>query len=156
MNRMLLDQLTLDAVQAAAIRTSLRHPDTHFDKLDVATLAEHLGRVGVSARIATAGGETSGLTGALLDLAAVALLWVEQIEHDADATRLDDPTKAPAAEIGARYAWAAPVSAAPVPLCAWWAMCTNLATGTRFHPMLGDVPICGRCRDKIERLGGAR
>lgn len=149
MTRLPLSPLTLDAVQAAAIRTGLLYPDIHFDKLDVAALVEQLGRVGVAARIATASGEGSGLVGALLDLAGMALLWVEQIEDDADATRLDDPAQA-------RAAIAAPVTAAPVPMCAWWAMCTNLATGTRSHPVLGQVPICDRCRDKVERIGDAR
>lgn len=30
--------------------------------------------------------------------------------------------------------------------CEWFAMCDNLATGTIPHPVLGDVPICDRCR----------
>ena len=156
MNRLPLDQLTLDAVQAAAIRAGLLHPDIHHDKLDVAALAEQLGRVGVTARIASAAGETSGLVGALLDLAALALLWVEQIEHDDDATRLDDPADVHAAEVAARTAFDAAVTAAPVPLCARWAMCTNLATGTRFYPLLGQVPICDRCNAKAQGPDGAR
>ena len=36
--------------------------------------------------------------------------------------------------------------------CAWFALCPNAATRTRSHPVLGDVPICDRCDDKIERL----
>jgi hypothetical protein len=40
--------------------------------------------------------------------------------------------------------------------CRWWAMCTNVATGTMSHPVLLVVPICDRCRDKVEQLGGAR
>jgi len=36
--------------------------------------------------------------------------------------------------------------------CQWFALCTNEATMTRPHPILGDVPICERCNDKIERL----
>lgn len=34
--------------------------------------------------------------------------------------------------------------------CAWFALCTNEATGTLAHPVLGDVPICDRCRAKYE------
>lgn len=37
--------------------------------------------------------------------------------------------------------------------CEWFALCENGATLTRSHPILGDVPICGRCDSKIERLG---
>lgn len=34
-------------------------------------------------------------------------------------------------------------------LCEWFAMCTNDATGTIPHPILGDVPICDRCRGRV-------
>lgn len=34
--------------------------------------------------------------------------------------------------------------------CAWFALCTNEATGTLAHPGLGDVPICDRCRARYE------
>lgn len=37
-------------------------------------------------------------------------------------------------------------------VCMWFAKCTNPANGLRDHPILGDVPICQRCDDKIERL----
>jgi hypothetical protein len=37
-------------------------------------------------------------------------------------------------------------------LCEWFAKCTNPANGLRDHPVLGQVPICQRCDDKIERL----
>lgn len=30
--------------------------------------------------------------------------------------------------------------------CQWFALCPNKATGTLAHPILGDVPICDRCR----------
>lgn len=36
--------------------------------------------------------------------------------------------------------------------CEWFALCTNDATSTMPHPVLGDVPICQRCRDKVDRL----
>lgn len=29
--------------------------------------------------------------------------------------------------------------------CMWFAGCTNPATGTTPHPILGDVPTCVRC-----------
>lgn len=31
--------------------------------------------------------------------------------------------------------------------CEWFLMCTNRATGVMPHPILGDVPICDRCRN---------
>lgn len=36
--------------------------------------------------------------------------------------------------------------------CMWFAACQNLAVTTRPHPVLGDVPICGRCDAKITAL----
>lgn len=36
--------------------------------------------------------------------------------------------------------------------CQWYAMCANDATTTERHPILGDVPICQRCKDKNARL----
>lgn len=36
-------------------------------------------------------------------------------------------------------------------ICEWFAYCDNPATGTQHHPILGDVPICDRCRDIYER-----
>lgn len=36
--------------------------------------------------------------------------------------------------------------------CAWFAKCTNTAIAVEPHPVLGPVPICERCRDKIRRL----
>jgi hypothetical protein len=36
--------------------------------------------------------------------------------------------------------------------CQWFAGCHNVATTTRKHPILGNVPICDRCNKKIEAL----
>ena len=36
--------------------------------------------------------------------------------------------------------------------CEWFALCTKPAAGTVAHPILGDVPICERC---AERMGYA-
>ena len=36
--------------------------------------------------------------------------------------------------------------------CMWFAKCANPANGLRDHPVLGQVPICQRCDDKVERL----
>ncbi|MEU6267708.1 hypothetical protein [Saccharopolyspora shandongensis] len=33
--------------------------------------------------------------------------------------------------------------------CEWFAMCDREATTTRAHPILGEVPICGRCDSKF-------
>lgn len=30
--------------------------------------------------------------------------------------------------------------------CEWWSRCTNEATTTEPHPILGEVPICGHCQ----------
>ena len=34
--------------------------------------------------------------------------------------------------------------------CEWFALCRNESVGTVPHPVLGDVPICQRCADKME------
>jgi len=36
--------------------------------------------------------------------------------------------------------------------CQWFLLCDHPATGTMAHPILGSVPICDRCREKVERL----
>lgn len=33
--------------------------------------------------------------------------------------------------------------------CEWFAKCDNDADGVTPHPVLGDVPICARCADKL-------
>jgi hypothetical protein len=42
--------------------------------------------------------------------------------------------------------------------CAWWLNCTNEAVTVEPHPILGKVPICARCRDKLRAIerGGAK
>lgn len=35
-------------------------------------------------------------------------------------------------------------------VCEWFAMCLNVATTTQPHPILGPVPICDRCKAKVE------
>ena len=36
--------------------------------------------------------------------------------------------------------------------CVWFACCPNPANGLRDHPILGDVPICQRCDDRVEKM----
>lgn len=36
-------------------------------------------------------------------------------------------------------------------VCAWFAGCDNISTGAMSHPVIGDVPICDRCRERAER-----
>jgi hypothetical protein len=36
--------------------------------------------------------------------------------------------------------------------CKWFALCDHAAVTTRAHPILGNVPICKRCDDKIASL----
>jgi hypothetical protein len=33
--------------------------------------------------------------------------------------------------------------------CQWFAGCTNVATGSRPHPVMAPVPICDRCRARL-------
>lgn len=37
-------------------------------------------------------------------------------------------------------------------MCQWFALCDHAAVTTRKHSILGDVPICKRCNDKVEAL----
>lgn len=39
-----------------------------------------------------------------------------------------------------------------IQLCEWFVLCDHEATGTRPHPILGDVPICDRCEEKVSSL----
>jgi hypothetical protein len=34
--------------------------------------------------------------------------------------------------------------------CEWFALCDRKATGFIVHPILGDVPVCNRCRARAE------
>lgn len=34
-------------------------------------------------------------------------------------------------------------------MCEWFAMCDHDADGLRTHPVLGHVPICARCADRV-------
>ena len=33
--------------------------------------------------------------------------------------------------------------------CQWFALCVNDAETTEEHPVLGSVPICGRCLNRV-------
>jgi hypothetical protein len=39
-----------------------------------------------------------------------------------------------------------------VTICEWFALCDHEATSLMPHPILGEVPICERCRAKVESL----
>jgi hypothetical protein len=34
-------------------------------------------------------------------------------------------------------------------ICEWFATCDHAAVGTTPHPVLGDLPVCQRCADKL-------
>ena len=36
--------------------------------------------------------------------------------------------------------------------CEWWLLCANDANQAMHHPVLGYVPICDRCLEKVETL----
>lgn len=76
--RLPLSRLTLEAVQGAAIRADMLSPGQ--DEPTMATLAQHLGRVAEHSGVLVDARAADPLVGALLDLAAHALRWVEQIE----------------------------------------------------------------------------
>ena len=35
--------------------------------------------------------------------------------------------------------------------CQWFLLCPNEATTTQAHPILGDVPVCNRCKEFAEK-----
>lgn len=37
-----------------------------------------------------------------------------------------------------------------MPTCDWFALCTNTADGHVAHPVLGKVPTCKRCADRLD------
>ena len=68
-----------------------------------------------------------------------------------EATNMNDFTDSRYADNA--YAWqVARENEDATPMCEWFALCTNAATGTTAHPVLGDVPICDRCKAKNTRL----
>lgn len=40
--------------------------------------------------------------------------------------------------------------------CSWFALCDHEATSLEAHPALNAVPICDRCKAKVDRLRDAR
>ena len=42
------------------------------------------------------------------------------------------------------------------PVCEWFAKCDHPAVGVIAHPVLGDVPCCQRCADKLEMTNRLR
>jgi hypothetical protein len=38
------------------------------------------------------------------------------------------------------------------PICQWFGLCGNPATSTERHFLVGEVPICETCADKLERM----
>jgi len=36
--------------------------------------------------------------------------------------------------------------------CRWFARCDNIAVTTEPHPILGAVPICQRCVNKLKQI----
>lgn len=39
--------------------------------------------------------------------------------------------------------------------CEWFAACPNRATDTRWHPIIGDVPVCDVCARRVDAARGA-
>lgn len=62
--------------------------------------------------------------------------------HEPTAIWIDEATNLPDGSTPGGMTW----------LCEWFAACKNEAVKARPHPILGDVPICQRCDDLVERL----
>lgn len=41
-------------------------------------------------------------------------------------------------------------------VCEWFLLCDRPATTVMAHPILVEVPICDRCRDKVEAISDGR
>jgi len=55
----------------------------------------------------------------------------------------------------ADFTHAEPIKTAPG-ACQWFALCDNSAVTTEPHPVLGEVPICQHCADKLKYLKAPR
>ena len=38
--------------------------------------------------------------------------------------------------------------------CEWFAYCENPSTDTRWHPVIGDVPVCDSCALRVDVARG--
>lgn len=52
---------------------------------------------------------------------------------------------------GAAMTQAAAIEAGGL-ICEWFALCENVAVTAEAHPILGSVPICERCKAKVDAL----
>ncbi|URG17454.1 hypothetical protein Mbo2_084 [Rhodococcus phage Mbo2] len=41
-------------------------------------------------------------------------------------------------------------------VCEWFALCVRPANTYRLHPILGAVPICKECDEKVAHLGNEK
>lgn len=84
-------------------------------------------------------------------LNAARLLELGIIPDEAEQRTYDDLSAA-AASAGCCINCGAPTDGtaycAPAEPCRWFAACTNPATTTVAHPILGDVSTCARCEER--------